>query len=150
MEKLSLDFKGIKKILIPTDGSEHSLRAAEYGISIAKMVGAQILVVFVVDDVVLDQIAKITEREAAERELKEDGKGYVNYVLGLAEKEGVNASSLIAEGRPFERIVHIAKDLNVDLIVMGTYGRRGAERILIGSVAERVIEYASCPVLVVK
>jgi nucleotide-binding universal stress UspA family protein len=150
MEKLSLDLTGVKKILIPTDGSEHSLRAAKYGMSVAKMVGAQILVIFVVDDVVLDQIAKITNRETAERELKEDGKGYVNYVLGLAGKEGVNASSLIVEGRPFERIVHTAKDLNVDLIVMGTYGRRGAERILIGSVAERVIEYASCPVLVVK
>ena len=147
---MSLDFKGIKKILIATDGSEHSLRAAEYGISIAKVVDAQILTVFVVDEVVLDQIGKITGREAAERELKEDGKGYVNYVLGLAEKAGVNASSLIAEGRPFERILHIAKDLNVDLIVMGTYGRRGADRILIGNVAERVIEYASCPVLVVK
>lgn len=147
---MSLDFKGIKKILIPTDGSEHSMRAAEYGISIAKMVGAQILVVFVVDEVVLDQLAKITEREAAERELKEDGKGYVNYVLSMVEKKGVSASSLIEVGSPFEQIVNIAKDSNVDLIVMGTYGRRGAERILIGSVAERVIGYASCPVLVVK
>ncbi len=106
-----MNFKNIKKILVPTDGSEHSLRAAEYAISIAKMVGAQILVVFVVDEVVLDQIAKITEREAAERELKRDGKGYVNYVLGLVEKAGLNASSLVAEGRPFERIVHFAKDV---------------------------------------
>ncbi|HYA77268.1 MAG TPA: universal stress protein [Verrucomicrobiae bacterium] len=149
---LSLNFKSVKKILVPTDGSEHSMRAAEYGISIAKMVGAQILVIFVVDEVVIDQmaIAKITEREVAERELKEDGKGYLKYVMSMAEREGVPSSSLISEGRPFERIVHVAKDLNVDLIVMGTYGRRGAERILIGSVAERVIEYASCPVLVIK
>ena len=147
---MSLNFKDIKKIIVPTDGSEHSIRAAEYGINIAKALGAQILVVFVIDDVVLDQVAKITEREAAERALNADGKGYVNYVQDLAEKAGVASSSLIEHGRPFERIVHLAKDLNVDLIVMGTYGRRGAERILIGSVAERVIEYASCPVLVIK
>lgn len=147
---MSLNFKNVKKILIPVDGSEHSVSAAEYGISIAKTVGAQILVVFVVDDVVLDQISKITEREVAERALKHDGQGHVNYVIGLAEKEGVGSSSLVTEGRPFERIVHLAKELNVDLIVMGTYGRRGAERILIGSVAERVIEYATCPVLVLK
>ena len=57
---------------------------------------------------------------------------------------------MIAEGRPFERIVHIAKESNVDLIVMGTYGRRGTDRILIGSVTEQVIAYVSCPVLVVK
>ena len=143
-------FRNVKKIMIPTDGSEHSVRAAEYGISIAKTVGAQVLTFFVVDDFVLDQMAKITEREAAERELKADGKGYVNYVVDMATKEGVSSSALIAEGRPFERIVHFAKDLNVDLIVMGTYGRKGAEKVIIGSVAERVIEYASCPVLVIK
>ncbi len=147
---MSLDFGNIRKILIATDGSAASMRAAEYGVSIAKMLGAQITVVFVVDDVALDQIAKITEREAAERELKEDGEGYVKYVQGLAEKAGVPVNSLLAQGRPFERIVHIAKDSNVDLIVMGSYGRRGADRILMGSVAQRVIEYASCPVLVLK
>ncbi len=71
-------------------------------------------------------------------------------ILGLAEKEGVKATSLIVKGRPFEQIVHLSDGLEMDLIVLGTYGRRGAERILIGSVAERVIEYAHCPVLVVK
>jgi len=147
---LSFDFKGIKKILIPTDGSEHSIHAAEYGISIAKLIGAEITVIFVVDDVVLDQLAKVTAREAAERELKEDGQGFVNYILSLANKAGVKGSSLVAEGRLFERIVQVAKESKVDLIVMGTYGRKGADRLLIGSVAERVIGYASCPVLVIK
>ncbi len=143
-------FKSIQKILIPTDGSDYSIRAAEYGICIAKMLDAQITVVYVIDDVVLNQIFKVTELEEAELELKNDGQRYINYVLGLAQKENVKAASLIAKGRPFEQIVHLAKGLNVDLIVMGTYGRRGAERILIGSVAERVIEYSPCPVLVVK
>ena len=147
---MSLNFKNIQKILIPTDGSDYSLRAAEYGMGIAKMLGAQIMVVYVVDEVVLDQISKPTEREDVERELKNNGQRYIDYVLGLAEKEDVKAASLLAKGRPFEQIVHLAKGLNMDLIVMGTYGRRGAERILIGSVAERVIEYSSCPVLVVK
>jgi nucleotide-binding universal stress UspA family protein len=140
----------IQKILIPTDGSDYSIRAAEYGISIAKTHDAQIMVVFVLDEVVIDRFSKITERENVEKELKTDGQRYINYVLGLAEKEGVKATSLIAKGRPFEQIVHLANGLNMDLIVMGTYGRRGAERILLGSVAERVIEYSHCPVLVVK
>ncbi len=142
--------EGVKKILIPTDGSDYSIRAAEYGISLAKMLQAEILVVYVIDTVVLDQIARITQREDAERELKQDGQRYANYILGLAEKENVKASSLLARGRPFEQIVHIAKSFGINLIVMGTYGRRGTERILIGSVAERVIEYSACPVLVVK
>ena len=140
----------IQKILIPTDGSDYSIHAAEYGISIAKGHDAQIIVVYVLDEVVIERFTKITEREDIERDLKIDGQRHINYILGLAEKEGVKATSLIAKGRPFEQIVHLANGLNIDLIVMGSYGRRGAERILIGSVAERVIEYANCPVLVVK
>jgi len=147
---MSSNFKNIQKILIPTDGSDYSMRAAEYGISIAKMLDAQIMVVYVIDDVVLDQISKVTEHEDVERELKQDGQRHINYVLGLAEKESVKATSLLAKGRPFDQIVHLAKEQNMDLIVMGTYGLKGAERILIGSDAERVIEYSPCPVLVVK
>ncbi len=147
---MSETFENVKKILIPTDGSDYSIRAAEFGVSMAKLLHAEITTVYVIDTVVLDQIAKVTERADAERDLKGDGERYLNYVHTLAEKAGVKASSLLAKGRPFEQIVHLAKGLHMDLIVMGTFGRRGAERILIGSVAERVIEYSSCPVLVVK
>jgi nucleotide-binding universal stress UspA family protein len=142
-------FSEVKKILIPTDGSDYSMRAAEYGISIAKMMKADVMVVYVMDTVVLD-LSKTAEGQDIEKELKQDGQRYINYILGLAAKEGVKAASLLAKGRPVEQIVNLAKGLNMNLIVMGTYGRRGAERILIGNVAERVIEYASCPVLVVK
>ncbi len=147
---MSLDFANIKKILIPIDGSDHSTRAAELGVSVAKLVGAQVMIFYVIDTVVLDQIAKGSEREDVERELKQDGERYINYVLKLAEKQNVKADSLLGKGRPFEQVVNLAKRLDMDLIVMGTYGRRGSDRILIGSVAERVIEYASCPVLVAK
>ena len=147
---MTLNFKSIQKIVIPTDGSDYSMRAAEYGISIAKMLDAQIMVVYVIDEVVLDQLSKLTVRENVEQELKQDGQRYINYVLGLAKKEGVKADSILAKGRPFEQIVQLAKGLNMCLIVMGTYGRRGTERVLIGSVAERVIEYSPCPVLVIK
>jgi|WetSurMetagenome_2_1015567.scaffolds.fasta_scaffold25832_3 nucleotide-binding universal stress UspA family protein len=139
----------IKKILVPTDGSDYSIHASEYAIGIAKAHDAQITVVYVIDEVVIDRF-KTFNREDIEKELKADGERYVNYILGLAEKAGVKVYTLIVKGRPFEQIVHLANGLNVDLIVMGTYGQRAAERILIGSVAERVIEYARCPVLVVK
>lgn len=140
----------IQKILVPTDGSDYSMRAAEYAISIAKTHDAQITITYVIDEVVIDQFSKPEERETVESELKTDGQRYIHYVIGLAEKEAVKSASMLVKGRPFEQIVNLAKSLNVDLIVMGTYGRRGAERILIGSVAERVIEYSPCPVLVVK
>jgi len=150
MDGLNLNFKDIKKILIPTDGSDHSMRAAEYGVGIAKILDAQIISVFVIDDVVIREMSKMNAQEDVESELKENGQGYIKYIQGLASKEGVKASSFLARGTPFEQIVHLAKELGIDLIVMGTYGRRGAERILIGSVTQRVIEYAQCPVLVIK
>jgi nucleotide-binding universal stress UspA family protein len=140
----------IEKILVPTDGSAYSNRAAEYAIGIAKTHDAQVMITYVVDEVVIDQFSKPAEREVVEAELKSDGQHFIHYALGLAEKEGIKATSMLVKGRPFEQIVNLAKSFNVDLIVMGTYGRRGAERILIGSVAERVIEYSPCPVLVIK
>ncbi len=148
MKKFSSEI--IQKILVPTDGSDYSMRAAEYAISIAKVHDAQIVVAYVVDEVVIDQFSKVPERDAVEAELKNDGQRFIHYAAGLAEKEGVKSTSMLVKGRPFEQIVNLAKSFDVDLIVMGTYGRRGAERILMGSVAERVIEYSLCPVFVVK
>jgi nucleotide-binding universal stress UspA family protein len=140
----------IKKILVPTDGSDYSTRAAEYAISIAKMHDAQIIFAYVVDEIVVDQFSKASEREAIESDLKKSGQRAIKYVVNLAEAAGVKATSKLVKGRPFEQIVNLAKSFEIDLIVMGTYGHRGAERILIGSVAERVIEYSPCPVLVIK
>jgi nucleotide-binding universal stress UspA family protein len=150
---LPSSFNDITRILIPTDGSECGLRAAEYGISIAKTLGAQITVVYVIDAVIFDEAHasfKAGEREDIVQKLEQTGQEYVNYVLGLAKREGVKADSIIAKGSPYQQIVDLANASNVDLIVMGTHGRRGPDRSLIGSVAERVIEYSRCPVLVVK
>ena len=147
---MSLKFENVKNILIPTDGSDHSIRAAESGISLAEKLNAQVTFVYVIDTLVLNHLEKTTKQEDVEHELKQNGEHYINYVLGLAKQAGVKATSLITRGMPFEQILQLVKGLNMDLIVMGTLGRRGAERILIGSVTQRVIEYATCPVLVVK
>ena len=140
----------IKKILVPTDGSGHSVRAAEYAVGIAKEHAAKILAVFVIDNFVVDQFSRVSSRDNVEQDLKDSGQSYVNYIVGQAEKEGVTVESIIVKGQPFEQILNIAKNQSVDLIVMGTTGRRGTDRILIGSVTQRVIEYAPCPVLVIK
>ena len=140
----------IKKILIPTDGSDCSLRAATLGISLAKVLDAEIFAMYAVDTIILEELTKGMDEKNVEKELKEKGERYLNYVVKLAEKEGLKAEAILAKGEPYDQIVHNAKIKGVDLIVMGTYGRRGTKRILIGSVTERVIEYAPCPVLVVR
>ena len=140
----------VKSILIPTDGSDCSLRAAELGISLAKILGAKIFVIYTIDTIILEQLTKDIEKKGVEKELKEKGQRYLNYVVKLAEKEGLNAEAILAKGEPHDQIVQFAKSKGVNMIIMGTYGRRGMKRILIGSVTERVIEYAPCPVLVVR
>jgi nucleotide-binding universal stress UspA family protein len=147
---MSLSVENIKKILIATDGSEPSGRAAELGVSMAKLLKAEIMAVFIVDTVVLEQIEKFKGKDDVEKEITKDGQGYVDYIINMAKKQGIKAEPLVVKGQPFEQIVRIAKKSNINLIVMGTHGHRGTERILIGSVTERVIEYASCPVLACK
>lgn len=140
----------IKKILIPTDGSDCSLRAADVGVSLAKLLGAKIIVIYAIDIIILEELTKAIGSKDIEKELKDKGERYLNYVVKLGKKEGLQTESILTKGEPHDQIVHFAKTLGVDMIVMGTYGRRGTKRILIGSVTERVIEYAPCPVLVVK
>ena len=150
---MDLSFENIRKIMVVSDGSDCGRRAAEYGISIAKLVDAQIAVVYVIDEVVLDIVSKVTKREEVELELKREGQRCINYVLELAKKEGVEACSLLsklAEGIPYEQIVHVAKQLKIDFIVIGTSAERRGEGALLGTVTGGVVRYASCPVLVVR
>ena len=143
-----MKIENMKKILIATDGSDYSMRAAELGISIAKLLNTELYVIYVINIVTLD-VFGMTNRQSIENDLRKDGERATRYVVSMAAKEGVKADAILAVGQPYEQIVQFAKANRIDMIVMGTYGRRGAERILIGSVAERVIEYSLCPVLVV-
>ena len=145
-----MEMEKIKKILVPTDGSDCSLRATDLAISLAKVLGAEIFVIYAIDPIILEELTRGIKESDIEKELKEKGERYLNYVIKLAEKEGLKAEEILAKGEPHDQIVHYAKIKGVDMIVMGTYGRRGTKRILIGSVTERVIEYAPCPVLVVR
>lgn len=147
MAKLS-DF--LSKILVPTDGSEPSMRAAEFAIKLAKKFNSEIITVYVIDRLIMEEVSKVHEKQELEDEIKRKAERSLNYVVKSAEIEGLKATPILLEGQPYDQIIRQAEISSVDIIVMGTTGRRGMERILIGSVAERVIEYAPCPVLVVK
>ena len=142
--------KFLKRILVPTDGSDPSMRAAEFAIGLAKRFRSEIIAIYVIDRVILEEISKIHERHELEEEIKKKAERCLNYIVKLAEKKGLKARSILVEGQPHDQIVRYAESLNADMIIMGSKGRRGMNRILIGSVAERVIEYAPCPVLVMK
>ena len=147
---ITLKIEDIKNILIPIDGSDYSIHAAQLAISLAKVLGAAIHSIYIIDTIILDEISKAEEKNIIEKEFMEDGERYLKYITKLAEQNSVRVDSIILKGQPYDQIINFARAQEVNLIVMGTKGRRGTERILIGSVAERVIEYAPCPVLVVK
>ncbi len=137
---------GWKKIVLATDGSKHSAKAMERAISFAKSYGGELRVVSVVD-VPTEFYA---EAPQAVENLVRKAQGFVADVKKQAEAEGVKAETFVGEAEAYEAITHLAKDQNADMIVIGSYGRTGLRRLLMGSVAEKVIGYAPCPVLVVK
>ena len=93
----------MKRILIPTDGSGCSLRAAEIGISLAKILGGEILSIYAIDTVILEELTRSIGTKDIEKELKEKGERYLNYVTNLAKKEGLKAEAILAKGEPYDR-----------------------------------------------
>ncbi|HEC33109.1 MAG TPA: universal stress protein [Chloroflexi bacterium] len=139
-------------ILVPTDGSETSVNAGRLAIQIAVTHHVPITFVYVVDDAIVDEIAGATSKtaETVHRELEAKGQRYLDYLSRMARDRGLQADQVVRHGIPHSEIADLARERGVDLIVIGRVGRRGPRRVLIGSVAERVIEYALCPVLVVR
>lgn len=137
---------GWKNILIATDGSKYSRSAVDKAIDFAKAYGGRILVLSVVD-VPTELYAEAPQ--AVESMIKK-AKEYITDVKRQADVAGVPAEIFVGEGDAAESIVKLAGERNADMIVVGSYGRTGLRRLLMGSVTEKVIGEASCPVLVVK
>lgn len=126
-----------KRILLATDGSQFNEAAAGAAGHLAKHSDLPVTVVSVTTASHSDARRKEAEYAVADR---------IEQLKGM----GIKAEGKVVEGRPDEAIVKFAEDVGADLIVMGSHGRTGLSKILLGSVAERVIGQAACPVLVVK
>ena len=140
----------VKKIILPTDGSEEAKLAYEPAFDIARIKGAEIITVYVIREGYIfwevphpDIILELEKGEA------EYGEKILDEIEKIGEKYGVKVKKRIEKGRPSETIIKIAREEDADLIVMGTRGRGGVKRI-IGSVADGVIKEAPCPVLAVR
>lgn len=135
-----------KKILVATDGSKNSVNAVEKAVDFAKSYGGNLIALSVVD--LPDEL--YAEAPTLVDNLVAKAKGYVGDVSGLADKIGVTVRTEVREGESYRSVVSLAAEESVDLIVMGSHGRTGLKRLLMGSVTEKVIGHAPCPVLVVK
>jgi nucleotide-binding universal stress UspA family protein len=139
-------------ILIPTDGSQLSIAAGRLAVQLAALHKARITFVYVVDTTIAEGVADASGKEAkrVQSELELSGQRYLGYLSRLASEADLVSNQVIRHGVPYREITALAREQGVDLIVIGQVGSRGPRRILIGSVTERVIEHAPCPVLVVK
>jgi nucleotide-binding universal stress UspA family protein len=133
-------------ILHPTDGSEASMAAAEHAIELAAANGATVRFLYVVD---VSSLAADDFGTVLLDTLEESGQAAVGELRERAESAGVDAVTAVETGVPHREIVADAEASGADLIVMGTHGRTGLDRFLLGSVSERVVRTAGVPVLVV-
>ncbi len=133
----------VKKILYPTDFSSYSNQAYLHAVALAEIYGAGLTVMYVYPGVV--------ETAEAERDEQQD-RAYWRTQLEQIRPTNpkIPVSHVFVEGDPATEIARFAADANIDLIVMGTHGRTGLERMLLGSVAEQTLRSAPCSVLVVK
>jgi nucleotide-binding universal stress UspA family protein len=139
-------------ILVPVDGSDASMHAGLVAMRIASNHDIPITFVYVVDRAVADRICTTSGMSDDEvcRELEEKAQSYLDYLTLQAHNKGIQSNQVVRRGIPHNEITSLARELEVDLIAIGQGSRSGPRRSLIGSVAARVVEYAPCPVLVVK
>ena len=142
-----------KHILMPTDGSEHSEKAVERGIDLAKLCGARVTGIHVMQDYRMmigpEGLVPTELEEGMEERERERAESFLAFVQKTADAAGVPCDTVIAQGRhPYDAIVDTANERGCDLIVMTARHRKGLVSLLMGSEASRVLHRASIPVLV--
>ncbi|MBI5102943.1 MAG: universal stress protein [Nitrospirae bacterium] len=137
---------GWKKVLVATDGSKFSAIAVDHAINFAKSYGGELKILSVVDmpDELYSEAPELVD------DLGKKAKAFAGAAKKQAEAEGVAAETFVREAEAYKAILDIATEQKVDTIVLGSHGRTGLKRLLMGSVTEKVIGNAPCPVLVVK
>ncbi len=135
-----------KKIMVATDGSPCSLAAIERAVHFAKAYDSEIEVVSVAEI----PAELYGEAPGLIEEFERMAKGYADAAVQICRDKGITATSHVIEGVAYKAIPDLAKKLGSQVIIVGSHGRTGMRRLLMGSVAEKVIGFASCPVLVAR
>ncbi len=152
LHKLNFPALKLQRILVPLDFSQFSLHALSQALAVAEQFGARIILLHVVEPAVypenhmagavpLDQGNQVL-LEAARERLEEIRRQHIG--------SKIPTEALVRIGHPYSEIPDTAKAMGADLIVIATHGYTGLKHVLLGSVAERVVRHASCPVLTVR
>jgi nucleotide-binding universal stress UspA family protein len=140
----------LKKILVPTDFSKGSENALRYGCELAAKFGGELHLLHIMQETVGDFDYFYAVSGNFFEEMREDAQRRMDAVLDPAWNGGKGVKRVVTSGTPFREILRYAKQNEIDLIVMGTHGRGAITHMLMGSVAEKVVRMAACPVLTVR
>ncbi len=138
-------------ILVPIDFSEPAARALDYAIEWGSQLNAHLTLIHVIQslsDVGLDMVSALpaAHLQALEAELTQHMQGDLKRV----QDAGVEGDLIMAHGAPLQETIEVVKARQIDLIIMGSHGRTGLGHVLLGSMAEKLVRWAPCPVLVVR
>jgi nucleotide-binding universal stress UspA family protein len=141
----------IQHILVPFDFSPYAEQALAYAIGLAQKLQARLTLLHVKDTMSWGVAqAEATIPPSVWQQLEASLAEGMEEPLARVHEAALQGETVIAEGVPFQAIIDTARDKGVDLIVMGTHGRTGLTHVLMGSVAEKVVRLAPCPVLVTR
>lgn len=138
----------IRNILVPHDFSETSEAAVQYAVELARTFGAKLHVVHVGEQARFEMATEFPL--GLDLSLEDAVRERMLRIMAVREYRELNPSFQVLAGTPYAEIVRYAKDRDIDLIVMGTHGRGIVAHAVMGSVAEKVVRYAPCPVLTVR
>ncbi len=144
--------KRVRRILHATDFSPASRRAFDTALAMAKSLDAKLTIVYVLPPVVTvpDQYIDAATLDRLDHQAREWSTQQLDRLAARGRKAGVKTTALLRDGDPASQIVAACRTTKSDLIVVGTHGRRGLPKFFLGSVAERVVSLASCPVVTVR
>ena len=143
----------LHRILVPTDFSKNSDVALSYAVALAEKFGATLFLLYVVQDLALfipDAVAVAPPIAPPVEQFTAAAREALERVVQTSNLAGMNVQREVRQGAPFYEIIRLAKEKNIDLIVMGTHGHTGLTHVLLGSVTEKVVRKAPCPVLTVR
>mgnify|MGYP005857058663 CR=1 FL=1 len=138
------------RILVPTDSSPEGRRAVAHAVDLAEVHDAMISGLYVINTASYNGLPMEAAWEGVTTLLNTDGHESLEVVEAMATDRGVPVATEIVEGSPTKAIIKAADRNHCDLIVMGTHGRGGLDRLLLGSVAEKVVRRAEIPVTTVR
>ena len=142
----------LDNVLIPTDGTELSARAAAFGVQLAKKMGAKVTAVTVTtpaDEIMVGEVSIIRHPEDYEQRASESARAILGAIGKLAAEAGVACEELHARSAlPWQGILDAAKSRKADMIVMASHGRRGLSAMMIGSETQKVVNHSPIPVTI--